>query len=59
MRLVAVATSRERTGGGGAALRHVGYTFTVGGNEVGKIEFSVGRPPAGKVSDPKITRFGS
>src|SRR3954470_11832123 len=56
--LVAVATSHDRTVAGGAALPHVEYTFNVGGNTVGKIAFSVGRPPAGKVSDPKITRFG-
>ncbi len=62
IRYVAVATSHPGTVAGGAALKEVEYTFSavMDGGEVtlGRIEFSVGLPPAGKVSEVNVTRLG-
>ena len=62
IRLRAVATSHPGTVAGGAALKEVQYTFSIAadGQEVvlGRVGFSVGLPPRGKVSEVKVERLG-
>jgi Bacterial toxin 4 len=61
IRVRATARSYDATVAGGRTLQDVRYEFSAftphGEIKLGRVELSVGKPPAGRVSDPKVTQF--